>query len=388
MPYLISYISSFFARHLRREVKELYFSVAILDFAVNMVALFEPIYLWKIGFSLPQILFFYLGVYSLYFFLLPLGAKIARGYGFEHSILYSSPFLILYYLTLFAIPFSPMFIGAAIIAFAIQKTLYWPGYYGDFALYSDDGDRGREVGNLAAIMSIMAIAGPFIGGVLVYFFGFPVLFMLASAGILASNIPLFSTKEIFGPAKPFSYIGAYKRLLSKDALRRLFAGMGFGEELVFMFVWPIFIFTAVKNEFSVGSLVAGATLLMMMILLYVGKLTDHNNKKSVIKSGIIISIVSWIMRIFMASPFGVFASETITRIGRSFVQVPVFAIVYDRARKGSIMETVVFFEMSLIIGKVLACVILLLIFSVAPESWFWNIAFILAGAMTLLYGLL
>ncbi len=388
MPSVISYISSFFARHLRREVKELYFSVAILDFAWNMIALFEPIYLWKIGFSLSQILLFYLGVYIVYFFLLPLGAKIARGYGFEHSILYSSPFLILYVLALFAIPFSPIFIGAAILAFAIQKTLYWPGYYGDFALYSEDGDRGREVGNLAMIMSFAAIGGPFAGGVLVYFFGFPTLFMLGAAGILVSNIPLFSTKEIFGPAKPFSYIGAYKRLASKQTMRQLFAGIGYGEELIFMVVWPVFIFVAVKNEFSVGSLVAGATLLMMLILLYVGKLTDNNNKKSVIKGGIIVSFVSWIMRMFMSSAFGVFSSETVTRIGRAVVQVPVMATVYERACKGSIMETVVFFEMSLIVGKILAAGILLIIFTAVPQDWFWNIAFGLAGAMTLLYGLL
>lgn len=389
MPYLISYISSFFARHLRREVKELYFSVAILDLAINMVALFEPIYLWqKADFSLVHILLFYLGVYGVYFFILPLGAKIARGYGFEHSILYSSPFLILYYLALFAIPFSPWFIGAAIIAFAIQKTLYWPGYHADFAVYSNDGDRGREISNLAMVMSFTAVAGPFIGGILVHFFGFPVLFMIAAVAILASNVPLLSTKEIFGPAKNFSYFGAYRRLANRDNISKFFAYLGYGEELIFMVVWPVFIFTIVKNNLSVGSLVAGATLLMMAILLYVGKLTDNGNKLSVLKGGVIVSVVSWIMRIFMATPFGVFAAETITRIGRTTVQVPLTTLTYERARKGSVMETVIQFEMSLIAGKILAAGILLLIFTAVPQEWFWNIAFGLAGVMTLLYGLL
>ena len=389
MPSVISYISSFFARHLRREVKELYFSVAILDLAINMVALFEPIYLWqKADFSLVHILLFYLGVYGVYFFILPLGAKIARGYGFEHSILYSSPFLILYYLALFAIPFSPWFIGAAIIAFAIQKTLYWPGYHADFAVYSNDGDRGREISNLAMVMSFTAVAGPFIGGILVHFFGFPVLFMIAAAAILASNVPLLSTKEIFGQAKNFSYFGAYRRLANRENSRKFFAYLGYGEELIFMVVWPVFIFTIVKNNLSVGSLVAGATLLMMAILLYVGKLTDNGNKRSVLRGGVIVSVVSWIMRIFMATPFGVFAAETITRIGRTTVQVPLTTLTYDRARKGSVMETVIQFEMSLIAGKILTAGVLLLIFTAVPQEWFWNIAFILAGVMTLLYGLL
>jgi len=90
----------------------------------------------------------------------------------------------------------------------------------------------------------------------------------------------------------------------------------------------------------------------------------------------------------MATPFGVFAAETITRIGRTTVQVPLTTLTYDRARQGSVMETVIQFEMSLIAGKILTAGILLLIFTAVPQEWFWNIAFGLAGVMTLLYGLL
>lgn len=388
MPSVISYISSFFARHLRREVKELYVSVAIFDFAVAMVALFEPIYLWKIGFSIFHILLFYLSVYGLYFFILPLGAKIAKGYGFEHSILYSSPFLILYYLSLFAIPYSPLFVGAAVIAFAIQKTLYWPGYYGDFAIYSNDGERGKEVGNLALAASVSAVAGPFIGGMLAHFFGFASLFMIASAAILASNIPLFSTKEIF-ISKSFVYFKTYKNLIDPNNRKLLFGYLGYGEEFIFMYVWPVFIFLIVKNEFSAGGLTAAAALIMMFVLLYVGKMTDNGGKHSVLKTGVVISAVSWVMRFLPASPLSVFFAETITRIGRNMTQVPIFTGMFDRARRtGHIMESAVFFEMCLILGKILVIVILMAAFLIFPEPWFWPIAFMLAGAMTLLYGLL
>ncbi|HLC99388.1 MAG TPA: MFS transporter [Patescibacteria group bacterium] len=383
----LSFISSFFARHLRREVKELYISVTILDFAVAMVAIFEPIYLWKIGFSLPQILLFYAGVYGLYFFILPLGAKIAQGYGFEHSILYSSPFLILYYLSLFAIPFSPWFVGVSIVAFAIQKTLYWPGYHADFAVYSEDGERGREVSNLALMASIAAIAGPLVGGLLVYFFGFVTLFMIASVAILVSNVPLFSTREEFTP-KTFSYTKAYKNLADPKNRRPFFAYLGYGEELIVMVVWPIFLFTVVKSELSVGSLAGFAAFVMTIVVLYVGKLTDSRNKQSILKIGTIISLVSWVTRFFSHTPLGVFFAETITRIGRNITQVPLLTLTYDQARRETVMDRVIFFEMTLIVGKLLAMGILLLLFLVVPQEWFWNIAFALAGIMTLLYGLL
>lgn len=388
MPSVISYISSFFARHLRREVKELYFSVAISDLAVAMVSIFEPIYLWKIGFKIPHILLFYLGVYGLYFFIIPLGAKIARGYGFEHGILFSSPFLILYFLSLFAIPYSPAFVGVAIIAFAIQKTLYWPSYHADFTVYSDDGERGKELGNLMLILSLVAMIGPFVGGALIYFFGFPTLFIIACAAILASNIPLFSTLENFSP-KQFSYRGAYRRLAAPENRRAFFSYLGYGEELIFMYVWPVFIYLIMKNELSAGSLVAGASFLMIVITLYIGKISDSRNKESVIKAGAAVSVFSWIARIFPLSAVSLFFVEALTRVGRNFVQVPVFALTYDRAKKcGNIMERVIFFEMSLIAGKILVCAVLIGLFYVLPADFFWKAVFILAGGVTLLYGLL
>ncbi len=394
MTSIIAYVSTFFAKQLRREVKELYFSVAILDFAVAAVSLFEPIYLWKIGFGIPEILLFYLSVYTLYFFILPLGAKIAQGKGFEHSILYSSPFLILYYLSLFAIPFSPWFIGVAVISFAIQKALYWPGYHGDFAVYSEDGERGKELSNLAIMMSLAAAVGPIAGGLLIYFFGFPTLFMIASAAILASNIPLFSTREEFTP-KTFSYTSAYANLIKKENRRPVFSYFGYGEELIFMVLWPVFLFVILKNELSVGSLAAIATIMMMIVVLYIGKLTDQKNKRSVLKTGVFLSGASWLMRVFMVTPLGIFFADTITRIGRNITQVPLLTLTYDTAKRESflrpwmgVMERVVLFEMTLILGKMTAMILLLVLFFVLPEGWFWNAAFLLAGAMTLLYGLL
>jgi len=127
---------------------------------------------------------------------------------------------------------------------------------------------------------------------------------------------------------------------------------------------------------------------MTIVVLYVGKLTDSRNKQSILKIGTIISLVSWVTRFFSHTPLGVFFAETITRIGRNITQVPLLTLTYDQARRETVMDRVIFFEMTLIVGKLLAMGILLLLFLVVPQEWFWNIAFALAGIMTLLYGLL
>ena len=101
---LQSFILRYFANHLSRPLKELYGGTAILTFATSAVAIFEPIYLYRVGVTLPGIFAFYLVVYIGYLLVLPLGAKVARMRGYEQAILFSSPFLILYYLSLAAIP--------------------------------------------------------------------------------------------------------------------------------------------------------------------------------------------------------------------------------------------------------------------------------------------
>src|SRR3989338_5630578 len=110
---LLTTVKTFFATRLSYQVRELYLSVSIVTFAVAMVAIFEPIYLYQLGFSLRQILLFYLAVYVLYLVFVPLGAKFARRFGYEKAILVGSPFLALYYIFLFLIPQNPAFIGLA-----------------------------------------------------------------------------------------------------------------------------------------------------------------------------------------------------------------------------------------------------------------------------------
>jgi hypothetical protein len=139
-------VPSFFPHHLTRQINELYFSVAIMDFAVAAVTLFEPIYLYTLGYSLKVILLFYIEVYVIYFIVLPFGAKFANRFGYEGSIAISTIFLIGYYLSLFAIKFNPLFLVIAPLFFSIQKSFYWTGYHADFARFSRKDERGRQVG--------------------------------------------------------------------------------------------------------------------------------------------------------------------------------------------------------------------------------------------------
>ncbi|MEK7125471.1 MAG: hypothetical protein AAB880_01005, partial [Patescibacteria group bacterium] len=120
---------NFVAAKLSRQVSELFASNLIITLATAMVAIFEPIYLYVQGFSLVQILYFFLAVYVAYFLLVPLGAKFARNFGYEKAMYLASPFLIGYYAFLYLIPTGQEFVYLAVAALVLQKVFYWPAYH-------------------------------------------------------------------------------------------------------------------------------------------------------------------------------------------------------------------------------------------------------------------
>ncbi|TAL19428.1 MFS transporter [Patescibacteria group bacterium] len=369
--------------HPSRQVRELFLSTAIMDFAVAAITIFEPIYLFKIGFSIPQIILFYLSIYGFYFVIQPLGGKITRSRGYEHGIIFSTPFLILYYLSLFAIPYSPLFAAVAVIAFAIQKTLYWPGFHADFARFGSVAERGREFGALVFLLSISAVTGPVFGGLILKFFGFPALFVIVSLIILLSNIPLLTTPEKFKP-RELSYRDAYKRLFRPEHRRLVLAHIGYGEELFAAVLWPLMMFSIIGHFATLGLIVTLGTLFTAVVGFVIGRLTDTAPRRSILRLGGIFTALSWLTRITVASPLAVLGIEAIYRSGRMAQALPMTAMTYDRGREYSVTKTALLFEMAVVIGKASAALFALLAFIFAPD-YAWPIVYLLAAAYTLLY---
>src|SRR6185312_7645228 len=93
----------YFNKDVRKEMGELYGSSAISNFALAVITLFEPIFLYNVlHFSISKVLLFMAVVYAVYIVLIPFGGKFASIYGYRHSIALSVPFQIFYWLALLA----------------------------------------------------------------------------------------------------------------------------------------------------------------------------------------------------------------------------------------------------------------------------------------------
>lgn len=382
-------IPSFFARRLSRQVRELWASTLIMDLALSMVSIFEPVFLYVLLSRIyaPQaclqlIALFYLAVYVPYLSVVPLGAKFAKRFGYEISIAVSSIFFIAFYFALFAANTSVWFLFPAVIAYVLQKAFYWPAFHANFARFGSTGEQGREISNLWALQSLIYIIGPLIGGVILEYFGFRVLFIVVSILTLASNLPMLITKEFFAAAS-FSYRGAWKRLFGKENRRHLLAQFGYGEEWIVLIIWPIFIFLVAKDYLGLGIISALSTLVATIVLIIFGKLTDKNDKESILKLGTVFYFFSWLLKLASRSALGVLLLDTYSRVAKNSVALPITASVYHDAHDSSVMGTIVFFEMSLVIGKILAILACLLLLAFFDPGF--NAMFVLGAAFTLFY---
>ncbi len=360
--------------------------MALLSFAAAAVTLFEPIYLYILGYSLQAIIFFYFITYVLYTVLLPLGGKYAARHGFARSMLVGSLLLIFYYLALFGVQQFWWLYFLAPVILAIHKTFYWIGYHGDFAQSVTTGEVGRDIGEANLVTTLVNVVGPIAGGALAARFGFSYLFVFVALLILLSNLPLLRMAKSVVPVT-FSYHAAFARLTAQKNRRRFVAYLGYGDELLFYVPWPIFLFTVMGGVLGVGAILTLSVLVTAAALLYIGRLTDFHNRQGILRWGIAGLVLSWIIKPFAATGVHLFFADAFYRISGGATQYPILTERYESARAADILESVTFFEMSLSIGKVLTMAALFVILFLFRETS-WVAIFFLGALCSLFYGFL
>ncbi|MEA3249025.1 MAG: hypothetical protein U9Q03_01560, partial [Patescibacteria group bacterium] len=303
-----------------------------------------------------------------------------------HTMLFSSPFLVLFYLSLFAIPTSPIFLGVAVISTVLYRTLYWSGYHANFATWMKSKEAGKEVSNRIALTAIASAFAPLIGGAVIVSFGFGALFIVVTMLILLSNVPLLRTPEMFVPKK-FSYGKAVRRFVKRFGSTHFLTFFALGESFIALTAWPIFIVIMIPDLLVIGFLVSFARFINVLVTLYVGRLSDEDRRDSVLYSGTVFTIGSWLVRPLISGPLGVFLIDSYYRVSRNMTIVPFWSTAYGVAKKEGVMSTIIFQEMSLAFGKACAGVLAILMFYIFPANP-WPAIFVLAAMFTALYSLL
>jgi MFS family permease len=238
---------------------------------------------------------------------------------------------------------------------------------------------GREFGVVYAIISVTHILGPFLAGWISQVYGFTATFTIASLIQLGSIFPLFQAKEVFVP-KIYSFRQTLE--LYRQFPKKAIGYLGFGEELLVLVIWPIFIYMTVRNYEETGFIATLASFAAAVLAIIIGKITDQYTKRLLIKIGAFFSSIVWIARLVPATSASVLAIDTLSRTSKEMAFIPISTVTYIRAEETHVVPYVVFFEQALAIGKLLAALLGIVVFALTGS---FMALFILAALFSLLY---
>ncbi|MFC1685476.1 MFS transporter [Nanoarchaeota archaeon] len=374
------HINEFFRN---KELNEFYAATIIMYFAEGLISIFVPIYLYKLGYSIPIIILFSFLISLSFVVFSYLGARVVSKIGVKHSMLLSTPFNLAFYLGLGILPKFPFLFFILPILRSWKMILFNYGYHLDFIKNSDGKRRGREISVILELFVIATALSPFIGGLIASFLGFNVLYFLGSMLLVLGTFPLFLTKD--GPEKiRFSKGTLWKSILGKKERNNLISLSSYGiESIVGKVLWPLFLIILLVEVFKTGLIVTLSMLFSVVFFYFIGELTDRNSRRKMFRIGTYFYALSWIGRVFVSSPFQAFFVDSYRNITEKIVHIPWLAKSYDIAKEKGYFKFIVGREVIFNLSRVVFLPVFMLIFYIGYKPFI--ISFILAGIFTLGY---
>ncbi|MFH0701657.1 MAG: MFS transporter [Candidatus Woesearchaeota archaeon] len=357
----------------KKKLTQIYISAAVRYFAVSLISLFVPLYLHQeLGYTLNQTLWFFI-IYSLALALFsPFSAKFAARFGCKHSILVSVPLYLLFILGLYLLPegkislYGMYLIGAVLGA---SLSFYWMGMHAIFRKVSDCKHRGEEFGKRESISIVATMLGPIMGGLLIKYSGFKIVFVLAALLLFASAFFLFLSKE-----QHTRYHFSFRSLFyCKDWKNYLFFISRGARAIAAGVVWPLFVFIIIKDYLSLGLIESIPAGICALLIWLIGKYSDHVSKQKILRWVAGFEALSWIGRVFVNSMTQVFGITIFGAVTYGIYESPAGAMEYDKAC-GNHPSFFISREIFLCFGRVLLLSIVLITNSLSGGLIFNGIA--------------
>ncbi len=342
----------------KKELKEVYFSVAIRAFAFSIVSVFVPLYLMDLGYGFNQALLFLAVYFGCLIFISPMVGYLSTKIGIKHVAVFGPMLTILYLILLFLLPQLgiSLYLVALIGSFGI--AFYWVPLNSHFAKHSHKDHRGKETSYLIVGARTVSVMAPFIGGALIASVGFNWTFIISCLIMITAVIPLFLSYEY---KSQFKY--RFKDMFNRKNLP-LFDDFFFHGVLVAVsiVIFPIYIFM-ISNSYEITGALATVTGLGIALSAFVvGKYTDRKGRVKMMRIGGFLNLIVWVFLMLVHSPLLVYISSFFVGFLGYSVTIPLYSFFCDKLRDHEHTEFMAFREIGLSSGK-LAILLLLVLFA-------------------------
>jgi MFS transporter, YQGE family, putative transporter len=322
-PLHLSAIS--FGKFIHNKYNDLLIADSLRYLGLSMISLFIPIFLLKTGYPLPAVILLELCMFLLSIILHFVFVVHMHRWGVKKSLVTSYLLNILLFTILY---FTEALIGMTgralfLVLLGLVNitgfTLYWSAHHIYFIKSTSILNSGAKEGTLNAILSLTGIIGPFLGGLLITLHGFNIVFLSSASLLCVASVVLFFSKDI----KIKKCHLKKEIILDTGAMRKnliyFFQGMAFA---VTVFLWPIFLFSAVFSFASIGLLYLLSDLAYSIICFVSGRESDKKGNRKLVNMGSMGLGSSLILRVVFATPIGIFFWQTIGGLFSALIHVP------------------------------------------------------------------
>ncbi len=379
-------------RHLTG-LRGVYLAQAIRNFAIALVGIYIPIYIFKLYYPdisktlalLAVISYFFLFEFSCLLATIPVGRLVLK-LGLKRSAVIGNVLLAVSIGTLMLASQSDLWLIASALADGLSIHFYWNCYHLTVVGRGDHQKFGSAVSNMGIIARLVSVAGPALGGLIIALCGFPVLLSLAFVLILISSLPLARV------AADGNYrLAPAKFLLRRsrgEKFRKMFGALAGSNAraAVDVIVWPLFVFLlAAESYVKMGLITSGVLLISVVVVFLVGKLVARGGVRSdrrALTFGVVSESFVWIAKMTIQTLTQVFWWDALANILFSFQFVPFDTIVYEQlAAYPRPYEFIVMRELALRLGGLFGLASLLAVIGLGLP---WTAAFVLVALWPLL----
>lgn len=362
----------------------------VLQIGVGLFGLFAPIYIYEItGYRLWVPILMSVAFYILCFLFQPLVAPLITRWGMKRSMVVATGFFALYYYILSlreVLPLPTLLISSVLVA-AIYHLFYWLPYHIELVESTTKKKRGRMLGYIAAVTSIVGMVTPLIGGFSIRAFGYHGI-IIASFCFLLGSIPFLFTLKTIPERYSFGYIETFRVLFAqKNRLMFFVYAIEGAENIVGSLFWPLFLFHFFQgNYIAIGINAALIVTVGCMLEIIMGFVVEKRDSRPLLRYGVGLSAVGWLLKALITTVSQVVFASVFHTFALIIERIPFQALMYARAADAGhyVDEYTVLREMALCVGRIL--MLLLCLMSVSLLGF--SSVFFLAALATLGFSLI
>ncbi len=348
-------------REKRRGFFGLYFGRMVMAISSGLLGIFLPIFLYNLfDGNVGLVMAYYASACVVYLFVVALGAQFLNRFGFRRALVIASLAAALIYSAYYFTTKENMavLLPLSLVFLVIFRMLFWIPYHVDFAIFTNTGKRGGQVGLMLSTITLLGVVGPIIAGYVIQAYSIQTLFFVSIIAFMLGAIPFAlvpRTNEKFS----WDYARSWHELFAKKNRAVVWASVAAGaEDTIGVIIWPIFIFLLLKGDyFKVGALTSFIVGVTVLIQYMFGHYLDSMGKKhQMLKAGSILYALGWVVKIFVVTAFHVFIIGLYHKIAKVVTDTSYDAIFYELAADQGhyVDEFTVLSEMALQIGKIVA----------------------------------